>query len=326
MRAHLFRPLQDTAGNLQRGATVRVYQPGTSVLFDGALYVDDDEESGDTYSQPVACPNGVISIYFGAPTRVRLGVTPFGGGTEVFFEDIDASAPQVRAQDVSIRLSSINSFDVRSAIAEIVGYKYGPDNPPPTGASGAAKGTSYIGYGILEEFSNVQDALDGLVERKYGPDVPEPFRVVTASETLAERDAIVFANGTDLTLTLPVLVEPPPPPPPPPPADSDGDGIPDFEDPDYVPPPPVDPNDQDGDGIENSADPDYVPPPPPEPETPPVHTPTTLGRKYVIKNLHSSVLTVTRSETALIDGDTTRSLSQYDVLTVVWDGTNWGVI
>jgi hypothetical protein len=49
------------------------------------------------------------------------------------------------------------------------------------------------------------------------------------------------------------------------------------------------------------------------------------GRNYTIKNLDPSVLTVATAA-GLIDGDSTRSLAQYDSLTVTSDGTNWGVV
>lgn len=303
MRAHLFRPLQDTAGNLQRGATVRVYEPGTADLADGNLYVSGDEANFETYGQPVACPNGFVSIYFTSPKRVRLGVTPFGGGTEVFFDDIDAFVPRVSAEDVGINLSSINSFDVRSAIAEIMGFKYGPDNPPPVGTSNTATGTFNTGYGWLSEAPNVQVALNTLVDYKYGPDVPEAFRLHAdpVDLTLDPYDKVVFCTGSPVTVTLPVLTNDPPPPAPPPPdttTDSDGDGTPDYLDPDYVPPP----------------------------APPPTFVRRDIGRQYVIKNLNAAPLTVAAPGTTLIDGDSTRLLAQYDVLHVVWTGATWGVI
>lgn len=46
------------------------------------------------------------------------------------------------------------------------------------------------------------------------------------------------------------------------------------------------------------------------------------GRQYTIKNLHSSALTVA-STAGTIDGVATLTLSQYQVATVVSDGTNW---
>lgn len=51
----------------------------------------------------------------------------------------------------------------------------------------------------------------------------------------------------------------------------------------------------------------------------------TTGRQHTIKNLNATVLTVAVTD-GTIDGDTSRVLAQYDSLTVVSDGTNWGVI
>src|SRR6476619_3292022 len=99
-RAHLFRPLQDGAGNLQRGATVRVLTPGTDLPVEFALYTGDTGSAA--YSQPISCPTGFLNVYFATPVRVRLGVTPFGGGTEVFFDDIDAGLSTALATDVVV--------------------------------------------------------------------------------------------------------------------------------------------------------------------------------------------------------------------------------
>ena len=49
------------------------------------------------------------------------------------------------------------------------------------------------------------------------------------------------------------------------------------------------------------------------------------GRTYVIKNLNVSPAVVS-TPAGLIDGDASRTLAQYDVLTVVSDGTNWSVV
>jgi hypothetical protein len=55
-------------------------------------------------------------------------------------------------------------------------------------------------------------------------------------------------------------------------------------------------------------------------------SPTSLaGHQLVIKNLDTTVLTVSPSS-GTIDGNATHSLAQYDSVTLVSDGTNWGVI
>lgn len=47
------------------------------------------------------------------------------------------------------------------------------------------------------------------------------------------------------------------------------------------------------------------------------------GREYVIKNLGSGVITVGTTSSQTIDGASTVTLNQYDVVTVISDGTNW---
>lgn len=50
-----------------------------------------------------------------------------------------------------------------------------------------------------------------------------------------------------------------------------------------------------------------------------------VGRIYVIKNLNATPLVVS-GPVGLIDGDASRTLAQYDVLSVVSDGMNWSVV
>jgi hypothetical protein len=51
------------------------------------------------------------------------------------------------------------------------------------------------------------------------------------------------------------------------------------------------------------------------------------GRRLVIKNVGTGVITVDGNSTQTIDGATTKILSsQYDVVEIVSDGTNWHII
>lgn len=50
------------------------------------------------------------------------------------------------------------------------------------------------------------------------------------------------------------------------------------------------------------------------------------GREFVLKNSGTGVLTIATTSSQTIDGSTTRTLNQYDSLTVVSDGANWIII
>lgn len=154
-RAHLFRPLQDAAGNLQRGATVRILRPGTTVEVSNTLYVAED--GTDAYSQPINCPQGFLSVFMDQARRVRVGVTPFGGGTEVFFDDIDVARTFQDAAEVPIdAIGGMQSLDVQAALEELQINKFGVGSDVPRQSAGE---TSYDATAPLTA-PDVQTALD----------------------------------------------------------------------------------------------------------------------------------------------------------------------
>lgn len=129
-RAHLYRPLQDSAGNLQRGATVRLYRPGTTTLIDNLLFVADEGEQ--MFTQPLTCPDGFLNVYFQRPVRMRVGVRPFGGGEEVFFDDIDAILLVENATQTSItEIQGLAALNVQEALQELQERKFSLEQGSP---------------------------------------------------------------------------------------------------------------------------------------------------------------------------------------------------
>lgn len=86
MRAHYFATIPDREGNLLNNSTVRVLQPGTEVLLDAPLFIDND--SATQLSNPFIATDGEMSFYLDLPTRVRIGITS-PGQNEIFYEDVD---------------------------------------------------------------------------------------------------------------------------------------------------------------------------------------------------------------------------------------------
>lgn len=92
MRAHLYRPIQDNAGNLVLNTSVRVLQPDTEDLILEPIYVDD---TGDTLADnPMTVADGVISFYLDDPKVVRLGISA-AGQAEQFIDDLLVAAAQI---------------------------------------------------------------------------------------------------------------------------------------------------------------------------------------------------------------------------------------
>lgn len=89
-RAHLSKPILDSAGNVRTGAIVRVLQPGTTTPITDVLYAAGMGSATRTNS--FVATNGVVDFYLDVPSRVRLGVT-VGQEGETFFEDVDVLEP-----------------------------------------------------------------------------------------------------------------------------------------------------------------------------------------------------------------------------------------
>lgn len=91
MRAHLYRPIQDSLGNVMGNVTVRVLQPGTVTPVADAIYPSDDP-AAVALGNPYTATNGVVDIYMDRPQRVRLGLQS-GTDPEFFFDNLDVILP-----------------------------------------------------------------------------------------------------------------------------------------------------------------------------------------------------------------------------------------
>lgn len=68
--AHLYRVIQDQAGNTVNGAQVTLCNPGTTVAITDALFLDDGLTIPTT--NPFTCTNGIINVYTASPRTVTL--------------------------------------------------------------------------------------------------------------------------------------------------------------------------------------------------------------------------------------------------------------
>lgn len=92
MRAHLYRPITDSLGNVRQGAVVRVLKPGTEIAVIDPIYASDT--GVEPLSNPFTTSSGVVDIYLDEPQRVRLGIR-IGSGAEFFINDMDVILPTV---------------------------------------------------------------------------------------------------------------------------------------------------------------------------------------------------------------------------------------
>lgn len=86
MRAHYYRPVQDSTGALEPNVQITIYQPGTTDLLVDTIYSDDSTSS--PVSNPFITNNGIIDFYLDTPQRVRIAVVQ-GTNPVDYVEDQD---------------------------------------------------------------------------------------------------------------------------------------------------------------------------------------------------------------------------------------------
>lgn len=85
-RVHFYAVAQDSAGNAQENAVIRILQPGTENPVASPIYATDTDVSA--MANPFTTASGLISFYMDTPQRVRIGITPVSAA-ERFIEDMD---------------------------------------------------------------------------------------------------------------------------------------------------------------------------------------------------------------------------------------------
>lgn len=88
-RAHVYKLLQQSSGAALTGATIRVYQPGTTTNITDTLY---SASSGvGTLSQGFTSASGLVEFWLANPQRVDIGYTPSGGSEVIVTVDAVAA-------------------------------------------------------------------------------------------------------------------------------------------------------------------------------------------------------------------------------------------
>jgi hypothetical protein len=94
MRAHLYKAITDTSGNVQLNTVVRVLQPNATppdvTLLSDTVYADfgDDTVLGTSFT----VANGVVDFWLDNPQYVMLGLTP-PGQLEYFIDNVVVDSP-----------------------------------------------------------------------------------------------------------------------------------------------------------------------------------------------------------------------------------------
>jgi hypothetical protein len=84
-RAHLYRPITDSEGNIVPNTKITVYEAGTSTLLAQALYKQ--AVGSPIWDNPHTSSDGYVEFYLDRPQSVRIGLV-VQGATETYVDDI----------------------------------------------------------------------------------------------------------------------------------------------------------------------------------------------------------------------------------------------
>ncbi len=92
-RAHFYRPIQDSEGNLMPDTLVRVIDEATELSYEGDLFVS--EEGSEVRENPYTSETGIVEFYLASPTKIALALTP-PGGEEIQVNNLSVGTPEAR--------------------------------------------------------------------------------------------------------------------------------------------------------------------------------------------------------------------------------------
>lgn len=106
-RAHLYRPVTDSEGNIVPNTQVTIYEAGTSQLLMQTLYA---QPAGiETISNPYTTSDGVVEFYLERPQAVRVGLRVAARGNDEHAIDhvnVDPSADSLVQAAIGFRISN----------------------------------------------------------------------------------------------------------------------------------------------------------------------------------------------------------------------------
>lgn len=89
-RAHLYRPVTDSEGNIVPNTKITLYEPGTTQLLQQPIY--QNPLGSLAWTNPWTTSDGYANVYLDRPQTVRVGLT-VQGSTETYIEDIPVEVP-----------------------------------------------------------------------------------------------------------------------------------------------------------------------------------------------------------------------------------------
>lgn len=104
-RAHLYRRIVDSQGNIVPNTVVTIYENGTTTVLAQTLYTT--AAGSGSLPNPLVTSDGFVSFWLGRPQSVRIGLKT-QGGNETFLDDVQVSVPPENLVQAQSPLTIIN--------------------------------------------------------------------------------------------------------------------------------------------------------------------------------------------------------------------------
>lgn len=197
-RAHFSRPILEMAGHgvggddvevaLLTGASVAIYQPGTTTPITPPLFISNTGST--TITNPFVCTTGIIDFYLDIPQRVRLGITPVGE-SETLVEDQDVVSIDYVTSSTIVVGSSLWLTTMTLSEAYVL-------SSATLDANGAITTASIIwpdGSTGVFTTDTASTAFPGSIDAYHITYIPSVGPTVTVTQPLVTRDS-TFGNIT----------------------------------------------------------------------------------------------------------------------------------
>lgn len=106
MRAHLYRKITDSQGNVVPNTVVSIYEAGTTQLLLQTLYVL--EVGSEEVANPLTTSDGFVSFWIDKPQSVRIGLK-LQGTAETYIDDVPVSVSPQNLVQADVAFEIVNA-------------------------------------------------------------------------------------------------------------------------------------------------------------------------------------------------------------------------
>lgn len=219
MRAHFYRPVQDSAGNTLPNVQVSLYNPGTLDLISETIWADGT--SSNVLSNPFITSNGLIDVYTDNPMRVTIGIVN-GNQPANYLNDQDilaagSDSPHIGAGSNSTQVGVNGSSTGSNSVSYGYDAQSAGNSGTALGASASATANQSTAVGAGAQGNGVGSTVVGNATQASGASSTalgdsasaEAFThstAIGADATNSDDNQIVLGTDTDTVLVPGTLV------------------------------------------------------------------------------------------------------------------------